>query len=93
MPGRIGGYSRRLQGLGGVVEDRVIECVDEGRVKIQTMVAPQSVVVANAATGTYGSEGSILRFVFLHSFVLVCLMGVLVSLLVNLPSLTQLMVR
>jgi lactate permease len=54
------------------------------------MVAPQSVVVASTATGIYGSEGSILRFVFIHSFILACLMGVLVSLLVYFPSLTKL---
>jgi lactate permease len=54
------------------------------------MVAPQSVVVASTATGVYGSEGSILRFVFLHSFILACLMGILVSLFVYFPSLTKL---
>ncbi len=54
------------------------------------MVAPQSVVVASTATGIYGSEGSILRFVFIHSFILACLMGLLVSLLVYFPSLTKL---
>lgn len=57
------------------------------------MVAPQSVVVASTATGTYGSEGSILRFVFIHSLVLACLMGILVSFLVYFPSLTKLILR
>lgn len=57
------------------------------------MVAPQSVVVASTATGIYGSEGSILRFVFIHSFVLACLMGVLVSLFVYFPSLTKLILN
>ena len=37
------------------------------------MVAPQSIVVATTATETYGSEGSILRRVFLHSVALACL--------------------
>ena len=46
--------------------------------------------VASTATGIYGSEGSILRFVFLYSFILACLMGVLVSLMVYFPSLTKL---
>jgi lactate permease len=55
------------------------------------MVAPQSVVVASTATGIYGSEGSILRFVFIHSFLLACLMGVLVSLVVYFPSLAKLL--
>jgi lactate permease len=57
------------------------------------MVAPQSVVVASTATGIYGSEGTILRFVFLHSFILACLMGVLVSLFVYFPSLTKLLLN
>jgi len=47
------------------------------------MVAPQSVVIASTATGIYGKEGSILRFVFVHSFVLACLMGVVVMLVVH----------
>ncbi len=54
------------------------------------MIAPQSVVVASTATGVYGSEGSILRFVFMHSLILACLMGALVSLLVYFPALTKL---
>ena len=53
------------------------------------MIAPQSVVVASTATNSYGSEGSILRFVFIHSFLLACLMGVLVSILVYFPSLMK----
>ena len=57
------------------------------------MVAPQSVVVASTATGIYGSEGTILRFVFLHSFLLACLMGALVSLFVYFPSLTRLLLN
>ncbi|MGH9597288.1 MAG: L-lactate permease [Edaphobacter sp.] len=57
------------------------------------MIAPQSVVVASTATDIYGSEGSILRFVFLHSFILACLMGVLVSALVYFPSLTKLILN
>lgn len=53
------------------------------------MVAPQSVVVASTATGIYGKEGSILRFVLLHSLALACLMGALVSLLIYCPALTK----
>jgi lactate permease len=45
------------------------------------MVAPQSIVVATTATNTYGTEGTILRFVLLHSIALACLMGLLVSLM------------
>jgi lactate permease len=54
------------------------------------MVAPQSVVVASTATGIYGSEGTILCFVIIHSFILACLMGALVSILVYFPSLARL---
>lgn len=57
------------------------------------MVAPQSIVVATTATETYGSEGSILRRVFLHSFALACLVGLLVSLLAYWPALTRLILR
>jgi lactate permease len=57
------------------------------------MVAPQSIVVATTATETYGSEGSILRFVILHSVALACLVGVLVSILAYWPALTKLVLR
>ncbi|MNL43521.1 Glycolate permease GlcA [compost metagenome] len=44
------------------------------------MIDAQSIVVASTATGWFGHEGSILRFVFWHSIVLACLVGVLVTL-------------
>jgi lactate permease len=44
------------------------------------MVDAQSIVVASTATNYYGGEGNILRFVFVHSLVLVVLMGLLVML-------------
>jgi lactate permease len=44
------------------------------------MINAQSIVVASTATGWYGQEGRILRYVFLHSVVLAALMGVLVLL-------------
>src|SRR3978361_1732920 len=44
------------------------------------MIDAQSIVVASTATNWYGHEGSILRFVFLHSITLACLVGVLVML-------------
>jgi lactate permease len=53
------------------------------------MVAPQSVVVASTATGIYGKEGSILRFVLLHSLALACLMGLLVSFFIYCPAVTK----
>lgn len=42
------------------------------------MIDAQSIVVASTATNWYGHEGTILRFVFFHSFALVVLVGVLV---------------
>jgi lactate permease len=44
------------------------------------MIDAQSIVVASTATNWFGHEGSILRFVFWHSVVLACLVGVLVML-------------
>jgi lactate permease len=44
------------------------------------MVDAQSIVVASTATNYYGKEGEILRFVFWHSIVLACLVGLLVFL-------------
>jgi lactate permease len=44
------------------------------------MIDAQSIVVASTATGWYGHESSILRFVFLHSITLASLVGVLVML-------------
>lgn len=44
------------------------------------MIDAQSIVVASTATGYFGQESKILRFVFWHSIVLACLVGVLVML-------------
>ncbi len=44
------------------------------------MIDAQSIVVASTATGWFGHESSILRFVFWHSIVLASLVGVLVML-------------
>ncbi len=41
------------------------------------MIDAQSIVVAAVATGQNGGEGKILRFVFFHSIVLACLVGLL----------------
>jgi lactate permease len=54
------------------------------------MIAAPSVVVASTATQTYGQEGSILRFVFLHSLALAALAGICVSLLAYVPLLAGL---
>jgi lactate permease len=44
------------------------------------MIDAQSIVVASTATRWYGHEGDILRYVFVHSLVLACLVGALVML-------------
>ncbi|GGH28459.1 L-lactate permease [Alsobacter metallidurans] len=44
------------------------------------MIDAQSIVVASTATNWFGHEGTILRYVFWHSIVLACLVGVLVML-------------
>jgi lactate permease len=44
------------------------------------MIDAQSIVVASTATNWFGHEGTILRFVFLHSISLACLVGILVML-------------
>jgi lactate permease len=44
------------------------------------MIDAQSIVVASTATNWFGHEGTILRFVFLHSIALACLVGLLVML-------------
>ncbi len=44
------------------------------------MIDAQSIVVAAVVTGEHGKEGVILRYVFWHSLVLACLVGVVVFL-------------
>lgn len=44
------------------------------------MIDAQSIVVSTAATKQSGQEGAILRFVFLHSLALACIMGLIVLL-------------
>ena len=44
------------------------------------MIDAQSIVVASTATNWFGHEGTILRFVFGHSIVLACLVGILIML-------------
>jgi lactate permease len=44
------------------------------------MIDAQSIVVASTATGWYGHEGEILRYVFFHSVALAALVGIMVTL-------------
>src|SRR5471032_2463295 len=53
------------------------------------MIDAQSIVVASTATNWFGHEGSILRFVFLHSIALACLVGFLVMLQAYVSPFTQ----
>ncbi len=57
------------------------------------MVDAQSIVVASTATRWYGHEADILRFVFLHSLALACLVAVLVTLQAYVAPFTSMVVR
>ncbi len=57
------------------------------------MIDAQSIVVASTATGYYGQESKILRFVFWHSIVLACLVGVLVMLQAYVPPFTDMVLH
>ena len=57
------------------------------------MIDAQSIVVASTATRWYGHEGDILRFVFLHSLALACLVGLLVALQAYVWPFTAMVVR
>jgi lactate permease len=57
------------------------------------LINAQSIVVASTATDWYGHEGSILRYVFLHSIVLTCLVGVLVTLQAYVYPFTMLVLK
>ena len=56
------------------------------------MIDAQSIVVASTATQWFGHEGSILRFVFLHSIVLAALVGLYVTLQAYVPPFTSMVV-
>ncbi len=57
------------------------------------MIDAQSIVVASTATRWYGHEGDILRYVFVHSVVLACLVGLLVLLQAYVWPFTEMVVR
>jgi lactate permease len=54
------------------------------------MVSPQNVVVATTATGIYGKEGPIIRYVLIPSIVLAALVGLIVTALARSPHLARL---
>ena len=57
------------------------------------MIAAPSIVVASTATQTYGQEGTILRYVFMHSLALAALVGVFVYLMAYVAPFTSLVVN
>jgi lactate permease len=57
------------------------------------MIAAPSIVVASTATETYGQEGTILRYVFLHSLALAALVGVFVYLMAYVSPFTSLVAK
>jgi lactate permease len=57
------------------------------------MIAAPSIVVASTATQSYGQEGTILRYVFLHSLALASLVGVFVYLMAYVEPFTRLVVK
>jgi lactate permease len=56
------------------------------------MIDAQSIVVASTATGSYGNEGAILRFVLLHSIILAVMVAILVFLQATIPPFTYLVI-
>ncbi len=54
------------------------------------MIAPQSLVVASTAVGSYGSEGTLLRVLLVHSIALAILMSMAVAIVSRSPSLLRL---
>jgi lactate permease len=57
------------------------------------MIDAQSIVVASTATNWYGHEGTILRFVFWHSIVLACLVGLFVTLQAYVYPFTEMVLK
>jgi lactate permease len=57
------------------------------------MVDAQSIVVASTATRWYGHEGEILRYVFVHSLALACMVALLVLLQAYVFPFTAMVVR
>jgi lactate permease len=57
------------------------------------MIDAQSIVVASTATNWFGHEGSILRFVFMHSVLLALLVGVVVMVIAYVPPFTGLILQ
>ncbi|WP_114392976.1 L-lactate permease [Oleisolibacter albus] len=57
------------------------------------MIDAQSIVVAATATGFTNQEGTILRYVFIHSIALACLVGLVVMLQAYVPPFTDMVIH
>ncbi|MET0971612.1 MAG: L-lactate permease [Tardiphaga sp.] len=57
------------------------------------MIDAQSIVVASTATNWFGHEGTILRFVFWHSIVLACMVGLFVMLQAYVYPFTEMVLK
>jgi lactate permease len=57
------------------------------------MIDAQSIVVASTATNWYGHESSILRYVFPHSIVLACLVGLFITLQAYVYPFTEMVLK
>jgi lactate permease len=57
------------------------------------MIDAQSIVVASTATEWFGHEGTILRFVFKHSIILACLVGIFVMLQAHVYPFTEMVLK
>src|ERR1700742_2240878 len=57
------------------------------------MIDAQSIVVASTATNWYGHEDSILKYVFKHSIVLACLVGIFVTLQAYVYPFTEMVLK
>jgi lactate permease len=71
------------------ISPEIMVAANSGGGVMGKMIAPQSVVIASAATGIYGAEGAILRFLLVPSIVLALLLGLMVLLIIHSPMLTR----
>jgi lactate permease len=71
---RVTAEQLQKSGLAGVSPVLMAAANSSGGV-MGKMIDAQSIVVASTATGWFGHEGTILRYVFWHSIVLACLVG------------------
>jgi lactate permease len=71
------------------IAPEIMAAANAGGGVMAKMIAPQSVVIASAATDIYGEEGTILRFLLVPSLLLALLLGLLVLVIVHCPRLVR----